>query len=236
MVPAPTKETGPFLWSDYTWSSGSINKGPDNCDASLGYYCTSTDSDFTPFLPGKPVIYLYPTHTEQVSVKLADVSVQNSIPAYGNGWSVLAHPDGDITSAGQTYPYLFWDGSSGAPKIDTSKGAVVASADLRSTLAAELKAQGLTASESKGFLDYWVPVMQATGKPYYYVYFMPQADYNALVPMTITPTPDTIIRAYMLWKSLDAPIQVTPQTFTAPARNGFTVVEWGGDRSQIHSN
>jgi hypothetical protein len=36
-----------------------------------------------------------------------------------------------------------------------------------------------------------------------------------------------------LFKKLDSPIEVRPQQLAAPARKGFTVVEWGGDRSEI---
>jgi hypothetical protein len=55
-----------------------------------------------------------------------------------------------------------------------------------------------------------------TSHPYVYVYFMPKSDYDKLVPMQITPAPQTIIRD-MLFKTLDEPIKVVPQTFTARA-------------------
>jgi hypothetical protein len=60
-----------------------------------------------------------------------------------------------------------------------------------------------------------------------------KSDYDALVPMNITPAPGTVIRVYMLFKALDERISVTPQSFSAPERSGFTVVEWGGERSQL---
>lgn len=41
------------------------------------------------------------------------------------------------------------------------------------------------------------------GKPYVYVYFMPQNDYDALIPLHVTPKPATTICVYMLWKQLD---------------------------------
>ena len=37
----------------------------------------------------------------------------------------------------------------------------------------------------------------------------------------------------MIYKSLDEPIKVEPQIFTAPERKGFTVVEWGGDLKEL---
>jgi hypothetical protein len=70
-------------------------------------------------------------------------------------------------------------------------------------------------------------------KDYVYVYFMPQTDYDKFIPMEISPQPDTIIRVYMLYKSIDEPIKVEAQKLSAPPRKGFTVVEWGGDRSEL---
>ena len=32
----------------------------------------------------------------------------------------------------------------------------------------------------------------------------------------------------MTFKPLDKPVDIEPQTLTAPDRTGFTVVEWGG--------
>ncbi|MBQ2767321.1 MAG: hypothetical protein IJF49_04495 [Clostridia bacterium] len=46
--------------------------------------------------------------------------------------------------------------------------------------------------------------------------------------LTVTPAPDTVIRVFMTWKGLDEPIAIAPQTLTAPPREGFTLVEWGG--------
>ena len=46
--------------------------------------------------------------------------------------------------------------------------------------------------------------------------------------LTIDPAPDTLIRVHMAWKALEHPVEVEPQALTAPARTGFTAVEWGG--------
>ncbi len=46
----------------------------------------------------KPVIYLYPTEETEVSVKLnLDGDLTCTYPAYNNGWSVTATPDGTLT-------------------------------------------------------------------------------------------------------------------------------------------
>ncbi len=69
---------------------------------------------------------------------------------------------------------------------------------------------------------------------------MEQNDYNLIsfqssiytesAKLSITPTPDTLIRVFMAWKPSDSDIDIEPQELTAPERNGFTVVEWGGTK------
>ena len=57
----------------------------------------------------KPVIYLYPEEETQVTVKLDYAGeLTCTYPAYDDGWTVTAQPDGTLTdAAGQTYSYLF---------------------------------------------------------------------------------------------------------------------------------
>lgn len=51
---------------------------------------------------------------------------------------------------------------------------------------------------------------------------------NEYMSLDITPSPDTLIRIMMDFKGLDNPIQVREQQLEQVARNGYTVVEWGG--------
>ena len=172
-----------------------------------------------------------------ISVAISPKSIDESIPAYGHGWNVIAHPDGSILNPAdsKTYPYLYWEGTSDQPAVDRTQGFVVKTADLGAFFSDALAKQGLTSHEASEFMDYWVPLMtaNAAGDAYTYVYFMPQADYSKIVPMSISPKPDTLIRIYMLYKPLAAPIRVMPQALSAPERTGFTAVEWGGNRSPL---
>jgi len=181
----------------------------------------------------KPVIYLYPEKTEEVAVKIYPKAVTNSIPSYDGGWKVLANPDGKIInlSDNKEYPYLFWDGKSEKPIVNRNEGFVIKSDEAESFLSDKLKAQGLNQKEADEFIEFWAPRMK--GKDYVYVYFMPQSDYDKLVPMTIEPKPDTVIRVYMLFESIDEPIVVEEQNLNAPERKGFTAVEWGGDLGEL---
>ncbi len=186
----------------------------------------------TQYLPaaecGKPVIYLYPEKTTDVSVQLAPQGgFTKSEPAYDGGWSVRATPKSELTNLkdGKTYPYLFWEGRGGL--YETPKqGFVVAQKDVHGFLIEKLSAFGLNAQERADFLEFWEPRM--TGSPYYFVTFLGNRAMDALAPMNVTPKPDTIIRVLMDFQPLEKPVPVQSYEIHTPARRGFTVVEWGG--------
>ena len=77
----------------------------------------------------KPVIYLYPEEETQVTVNLDfDGKLTSTYPAYGDGWTVTARPDGTLTDEnGREYYCLFWEGIS-PREYDFSAGFCVAGA------------------------------------------------------------------------------------------------------------
>ena len=183
----------------------------------------------------KPVIYLYP---EQASVVNMTLEVEGSLscvyPAFANAqpadtggtWRVFAHPDGTLTdlSSGREFGYLFWEGDAGFTP-DFSQGFCVSGDDVRAFLEDALSKLGLTDREAADFITYWLPRMQEN--PYNLVSFQGDA-YDRAARLGVDPEPDTVIRVQMAWRPLDAPVQIEPQELAAPARVGFTVVEWGG--------
>jgi len=182
---------------------------------------------------GKPVIYLYPTKEEMVNVKVEPQGgFTKTDPSYGsaggNGWTVDARPDGTLTNVadGKVYPYLFWEGGKDGITPTPAQGFVVAKADVASTLDEKLALFGLNEPERKDFIAFWAPRLSQA--PYYFITFDPRSDIDRTAPLTVTPTPDTIIRVLMDYKPLTAPISVTPLQITSTPRIGFTVVEWGG--------
>jgi len=177
---------------------------------------------------GKPVVYLYPTKTEQVNVKLGNnIIVEKSAPAYKNGWKVTAEPNGVLTSAdGQTYPYLYWDGVGASYQTPTT-GFVVARSDIEATLKSKLTQLGLNKKEISDFTGFWLPIV--TKSPYALISFVPQDEWSKAAPLAISPAPKTVIRVFMDWKPLSEPISIAPQILPpTPSRTGFTAVEWGG--------
>ena len=65
------------------------------------------------------------------------------------------------------------------------------------------------------------------GNAYNLISFQSTA-YTDTAKLDIAPTPDSVLRVFMAWKPLSRLQTIEPQTFTPFARDGFTVVEWGG--------
>ena len=181
--------------------------------------------------PAKPVIYLYPEEITEVTVQLDYITgkLTCTYPAYEGGWTVTATPDGTLTDAkGQTYNYLYWEGE-GTEHYDLSEGFCVAGADTATFLEDALAELGLTRREANEFIVYWLPQMEQN--PYNLIAFQQEA-YTEAAKLTVTPAPDSLLRVFMTWKPLEAPVDIPAQELPGFERYGFTVVEWGG--TQIH--
>lgn len=177
---------------------------------------------------GKPVIYLYPTETTQVSVNVVPTNgISISEPEIGRGWDVIANAAGQIYNLAdnQTYPYLFWEGFA-ANFRTPEEGFVVAKADVKRLFEEKLAILGLNAREITDFEEYWLPKLSE--KPYYFITFVPQAEFDEYAPLTVSPKPDSVIRVFFDYKGLDRKIDVVEQKLTRAVRSGFAVVEWGG--------
>lgn len=174
---------------------------------------------------GKPVVYLYPTKTTDVSVQVG-ADITKSEPIYNNGWQAIAEPSGKLTVNGKTYPYLFWEGKGDGPYPTIDFGSVVKKADLKSTLLKQLSELGLNNQERADFMAFWWPKMPST--PYVRLSWLGTQNMNRLAPLAISPKPDTLIRIFLDFQGLSQPIQLLPQHLSSPTRQGFTAVEWGG--------
>ncbi len=174
----------------------------------------------------KPVIYLYPEEETDISVNLIlDGRLTCTYPAYNDGWTVTASPDGTLTDAkGRTYNYLYWEGETYA-RYDLSKGFCVKGEDTAVFLEDALEKLGLTRREANEFIVYWLPQMQ--DNPYNIIAFQTDIYTNA-AKLAVDPAPDTLIRVFMAWQASDTPVALENQELSAPDRTGFTVIEWGG--------
>ena len=193
--------------------------------------CTPRGNGGADDCTAKPVIYLYPEEPADVTVTLDYAGeLTCTYPAYSDGWTVRAEPDGMLhTADGREYSYLFWEGVDDT-EYDLSSGYCVAGADTEKFLQQTLEKMGLTPREYNEFIVYWLPRMQDNA---YNLITFQTTDYENTAKLTITPKPDSILRVFMVWKPLTAPVEVeTPEDPAGFARDGFTVVEWGGKEVQ----
>lgn len=90
---------------------------------------------------------------------------------------------------------------------------------------------GLTAKERQDMKEYWIPVMLSHSNPFFRISFLTTAQMNEIVPMAISPRPDSVYRIFLDYLPLDSSNdmkQIPPQTLPHVVRQGFTLVEWGG--------
>ncbi len=175
----------------------------------------------------KPVIYLYPEETMEVTVRLNyNGELFCTYPEYDEGWTVIAHPDDTLINKkdGKEYSYLFWEGKSDV-EYDMSKGFVVKGEDTAGFLQEKLEYIGLTPREYNEFIVYWLPRMQ--NNPYNLITFQNEV-YTDNARLEITPEPDSVLRVFMAYKPLKEAVSIEEQTLEPFKREGFTVIEWGG--------
>jgi hypothetical protein len=191
--------------------------------------CINLDNDCRTIVE-KPVIYLYPTKTEPVTVHLDyPAGFRSTDPSYSStsGWQVLASPNGNLTdlSTGEHYPYLFWEGNPAPINYNMTTGFVVPGSQTEAFLRQELPTIGLSPSETTAFIAFWEPRMN--GDTYNLIHFA-GSEYTNYAKLTVSPQPNSELRVFMVFQPLSQPVSVTPQTFSGFQRKGFTLVEWGG--------
>ncbi|MFZ2969714.1 MAG: hypothetical protein WA063_01050 [Minisyncoccia bacterium] len=176
----------------------------------------------------KPVIYLYPEKTSEISVKVEPQGgMSYSEPIYNNGWIVRADNSSNIIDliSGKTYPYLFWEGR-GAIYGQPQKGFAVAKENVHDFLVEKLEKLGLNEKETADFIEFWEPKMKES--PYYFITFLGNREMEQIAPLDIDPKPDTVIRILMDFSPLNKMTDFEGFNIKTPDRKGFTVVEWGG--------
>lgn len=55
-----------------------------------------------------------------------------------------------------------------------------------------------------------------------------QEAYTNHAVLTIEPKPDSVLRVFMVYQKLEAPVEVSEMEIMPFKREGFTVIEWGG--------
>lgn len=198
------------------------------------YYIPETDEvgyvdgGYSSFAYAKPVLYLYPTEKTEVTVAFEHPERLTTVyPAYNDGWSVSAAPDGTLTdSRGRSYYALYWEETSGAPYYRFDEGFCVAGKDSAAFLEEKLADIGFSEREANEFIIYWLPILEAS--EYNLVSFELTGEREASNALHITPEPDSMLRMAMHIKAVDTPMHIPEQKLPFFERIGFAAVEWGG--------
>ena len=190
----------------------------------------------------KPVLYLYPEQEQAVTVTLdLEGTLDTVYPAPDQAtsadgrtrasWTVDAATDGTLTDAsGRTYPSLFWDATMALP--EPGSGFVVSRDEAVPFLEDKLAQLGLSDREAADFIAFWAPRIRS--HEYTFVSFdasayTQRASYGFTDASGEQIVPDTFIRVFMTISAASANTRVPEQVLDpAPARTGFTAVEWGG--------
>jgi hypothetical protein len=179
----------------------------------------------------KPIIYLYASRITDVKVKLEyNGKLTSTYPSYDktiSGWQVIARPDGNLVNIadGKEYSYLFWEGIGNTNYSKFDNGFVVKGSQTKDFLQSSLAKMGLTPREYNEMIVYWLPKMENNN---YNLIRFAGKEYTDNAKLTVTPTPDSTLRVFMVFKSLDKYQQLPKQQLQSFERKGFTVVEWGG--------
>ena len=141
----------------------------------------------------------------------------------GVTWHVTAAPDGDLTDAlGRHYPSLFWEGEEPAT-LAQDEGFVVEADAATSFLEDKLSVLGLSEREAAEFITFWGPRIAERGRALVtFAYRFTDPSSGAEI------VPDTFIRVYIVVGDAPRAAVREQKLVPAPARTGFTAVEWGG--------
>ena len=197
----------------------------------LGRYIRMTDIQYVPQAEkAKPVIYLYPTKRQNISVKIwLNWSFLTTIPKYKNWWNVVAYPNWTIVSNEKIYPYLYRDGidkNYTPPKkwfvIKNSKRGI------NLFLQTILNQIWLNNQEKQDFIEYWLPILSKVKWKYIFIWFKLTKSLEKETPMFVNPIPDSILRIFMDYHGLDRFKKVEQPIIKKFVRKWFSVVEWWG--------
>ncbi len=187
----------------------------------------------------KPVIYLYPEETVDVTVDVNPVGdFTFTYPDIGQKWNFTCDPDGTLRRGDESYRYLFWESEQDIPSeiIPKNEGEVLSGSEAIGYLEMQMKKFGMTSEERADFITYWGPILQTKSNLYIYLLFNEVCD--AFASLEISPKPAEIGRFYMIWAAVpdDYNPSLESQQIPKMQRDGFTVLEWGGtevDASKI---
>ena len=147
-----------------------------------------------------------------------------SDPLYEEGWRGTAEPDGRLYANGQACGYLFYESLTDPYAYQYQEGYVIPAGARAETFTEILRGYGLNDTEIADFNEFWCSKLEAGCD--YAMYPQLNDTLDQTMPVTVSPEPDSVGRIWFAFEKNAKPeIQAKPQPF---AREGFTVIEWGG--------
>ncbi len=181
----------------------------------------------------KPIIYVYTEKDNTpVSITLGNPELLTcTYPNYNKttGWNVIANKNGDLIGEdGRKYYALYWEGEKTSNKMSNTinEGFCVRGKDTAIFLEEKLEILGLNEKEAEEFIIYWLPELEKNN--YNLIRFQTIDEINQVMPLSIDPKPDTLIRIMMTYKGINHKSNIPEQQLVKTERVGYTVVEWGG--------
>ena len=187
----------------------------------------TSDVDSTHFPPNtrKPNIYIYPTTTCSLSVKIefpVGGTITKSEPEYKDGWNIKVEPSGKINDK---YDYLFYE-CRNPDLYQYNSGWVVSRDTLFEFFSNNLSAAGFNANEINDFTEYWIS--RLVEYPYYIIYPQLTNDIEKVIRLKFSIAPDNILRLFYAVKGTNNPdADLEMPVITKFKREGFVVAEWG---------
>lgn len=182
---------------------------------------TPSLTGFVPEYADAPNIYLYPRRAGFVHVGVGDPDkVVASDPPYPEaGWRTWARPDGLLRTSQGYHDYLFYEYRTDPLQLQRDEGWCVEGPQAVASMEAAMDSLGFNPDEIGDFSEYWDEAFPAAAVVTVY----PQQ--RDLPPLSITPRPDHLLRAWFLVE--DGCAEVEEPTLTAVPRKGFHASEWG---------
>ena len=175
----------------------------------------------------KPVLYLYPTKEEKITVKFSKPELLlTTYPKYKDKWEVMVSPNGDIKDKdNKNYYALYWD-EKRYYEVDFKEGFYVTSEDAINFLEEKLTLIGLNDRERNEFIMYWLPILENNKKSLVYFELTKERELNN--KLIINPKPDSMLRIAIHIKKVDNKVDIKEQKLETFNRYGFSAIEWGG--------
>lgn len=171
----------------------------------------------------KPAVYLYPSKTMSVEVKvIVNGKLTLTEPLYENGWYVTVAPDGLIDNR---YDYLFYEAELCKVELP-AEGWVVAFKELEKWFDEYLPQMGLNKKEKDQFKEYWLKDLRKEN--YYEIRLLNDKFLSENMDLIVSPKPETILRLNFYFKPVSVKSELEAPIIKKVERKGFTVIEWGG--------